>query len=339
MSGFVLKFLNLFKNKKASKTEISITRWDQSYSISPEEFDHFAFKSGDQLTVKPRNAKSQLFKTPDGNLHIKTSKGTAIRIPPTMTLTPFNEYLIPEHLCVLTGAGTHTLEPIGRSHIANYQKYMQLWPEMTFLEIGCGIGRDAFQILPLLNHVGKFIGIDVTHDSIAWLQKNISSKHPNFTFYHFDAQHELYNPLGSKKSFDFKLPVKDSSVDRIALGSVFTHLFEDEIIHYLSEMRRVLKTGGQAYATFFLYEDNAVLASRTKSATPFNLRFEHPYGDGCYVNDPVYKTGAVAYTHEAIQRMIHKTGLKLTRPLIRGSWSGLFQDSDDGQDVAILELL
>jgi ubiquinone/menaquinone biosynthesis C-methylase UbiE len=253
-----------------------------------------------------------------------------------MILTPFNGYLIPEHLCILTGAGTHTLEPIGQKHISNYIKYMGLWPEMTFLEIGCGLGRDAFQILPILNHSGKYIGVDVTHDAIAWLKKNITSAHPNFTFYHFDAEHELYNPLGAKKSSDFSLPVEDHSVDRIALGSVFTHLFEDEIVHYLREIKRVLQPEGLAYATFFLYTDDAVNASRSQSMTPFNLRFEHSNGNGCFVNDPVYKTGAVAYTHEAILRMIDKAGLKLVSPLIRGCWSGLFPNSDDGQDVAIL---
>ncbi|MFH1066667.1 MAG: class I SAM-dependent methyltransferase [bacterium] len=253
-----------------------------------------------------------------------------------MILTPYKQYEIPEHLCVLTGAGSDTLDPIGRKHVENYAKYMGLWPEMTFLEIGCGIGRDAFQMLLILSHSGKYIGIDVTRDSIAWLQKNITRQHPNFEFYHFDAKHELYNPLGLKTSHDFKLPVADGSVDRIALGSVFTHLFEDEIIHYLKEIKRALNPNGLAYATFFLYSQEAIAASRAKSRTPFNLRFEHPHGDGCFANDANYKTGAVAYTDEAIKRMIGYAGLKLVRPYIKGAWSGLYSDADDGQEVAIL---
>jgi SAM-dependent methyltransferase len=191
-------------------------------------------------------------------------------------------------------------------------------------------------MVPFLNKKGKYIGIDVTRDSIVWLQKNITPHHPNFTFHHFDAKHELYNPLGSKTSFDFRFPVEDQSVDRIAVGSVFTHLFEDEVVHYMKEIKRVLKPDGLAYATFFLYADDAITASRKKSATSFNLRFEHPYGDGCFVNDATYKTGAVAYTHDAILRMMNKANLKLSKPLIRGYWSGLFSNSDDGQDVAIL---
>jgi ubiquinone/menaquinone biosynthesis C-methylase UbiE len=325
----------LIAGETNSKTQIEVLRKNQKYLIAPEEFDYFDFQSGDQLIVKPAE---QLLKTPDGHLHVKTQQGMAIRIPEQITLTPFNNFFIPEHLCILTGAGSHALQTIGQKHIENYIKYMGLWPEMTFLEIGCGIGRDAFQLLSILNPSGKYIGVDVTRDSIVWLQKNITSICPNFLFYHFDAKHELYNPLGSKKSTDFALPAEDQSVDRIALGSVFTHLFEDEIVHYLFEIKRVLKPDGLAYATFFIYEDEAIRASRINNATPFNLRFEHPYGQGCFVNDPVYKTGAVSYTYEALTRMINKAGLKLVHPLIRGCWSGLFQDSDDGQDVAILGL-
>lgn len=328
--------LSLLNREKKPKITIAIKRNNHTFEISPEEFDSFTFKTGDQLSILPEVSTSLLFRTPDGSLHYRTNQDCSIRIPSTMTLSSYKDYLIPEHLCILTGAGTHTLDPIGQKHIDNYHKYMGLWSEMVFLEIGCGIGRDVFQLLPIIQDKGNYVGIDVTQDSIQWLKKNVGEKHPNFSFYHFDAAHELYNPLGKKKSLDFHLPVQNNTIDRIALGSVFTHLFEDEVVHYLHEIKRALKPDGLAYATFFLYEDVAISASRKKSCTPFNLRFEHPNGEGCYVNDPVYKTGAVAYTKEAILRMIDKAGLKLAKPMIRGSWSGLFPDSDDGQDVAIL---
>ena len=135
---------------------------------------------------------------------------------------------------------------------------------------------------------------------------------------------------------DFKLPVADGSIDRIALGSVFTHLFEEEIVHYMREIRRVLKPDGLAYATFFLYSDETVAASRKNNLTGFNLRFEHTYGDGCFVNDLSYPTGAVAYTDEAMRRMINRAGLYLDRPYLKGWWSGVHAVPDDGQEVAIL---
>src|SRR6185369_9447492 len=97
--------------------------------------------------------------------------------------------------------------------------------------------------------------------------------------------HELYNPFGTKTTQDLVLPAADASVDRVLLGSVFTHLFESELLHYMKEIRRVLKPSGLAYATFFLYSNETIAATRRTDRTPFKLRFEYPWGDGCYIND------------------------------------------------------
>jgi hypothetical protein len=50
----------------------------------------------------------------------------------------------------------------------------------------------------------------------------------------------------------------------------------------------VLKRDGLAYATFFLYSEAAVAASRQVKRVA--LTFEHSNGDGCFVNDPDYPT-------------------------------------------------
>ena len=230
------------------------------------------------------------------------------------------------------------MEPIGKAHIANYEKFMGLAADMTILEIGCGIGRDALQFIDILHAPGRYIGIDVTRDSIEWCGKNITARYPNFEFHHVDIKHELYNPLGTRTTQDIVLPAADASVDRIVLGSIFTHLFEDEIVHYLSEIARVLKPSGLTYATFFLYSQETVAAGRKTDRTPFKLRFEHPFGDGCYVNDAEYPTGAVAYTDEIMQKMIVRSGLALEQPYLKGWWSGAFEDAVDGQEVAILSV-
>lgn len=329
-------FLSLSCLSMTYGLQLKITDGLHQTIIDIEEFENFPFVSGEQLILVPQIEAAALPTTPDGHKHVLLSNGKAVRIPPQMILTPFKEYLIPEHLCLLTGAGSSTLDGIGRKHVENYVKYMGLWPEMTFLEIGCGIGRDVFQLLPLLETNGKYIGIDVTRDAINWLDKNVSSMHSNFQFFHFDAWHQLYNPCGTMKSSDFALPASDHSVDRIALGSVFTHLFEDEVVHYLKEIKRVLAPDGRVYATFFLFDEKTIKASRSKSQTPFNLRFEYPYADGCYVNDPVFPTGAVAYNYSTLQRMFNEAGLKLAAPLVHGAWSGAYDDADDGQEVAIL---
>jgi ubiquinone/menaquinone biosynthesis C-methylase UbiE len=295
----------------------------------------FDFVDGDEISFEPPEFAVGLHKTPDENSHI-ANEDMRIRLPRKMVMSEHNGYRFPEHLVVLTGAGTATLDVFGQAHIASYQKFMGIEPDMTILEIGCGIGRDAFQFMNILGKDGRYIGVDVTWDSINWCQRNITPKYPNFEFHHFDAKHELYNPLGTKTSMDFRLPAADQSVDRICAGSVFTHLFEDEIIHYMREIGRVLKPGGLAYTSIFLYSPEAIAASRKNKVTHNNLMFEHAFADGCYVNDPGYPTGAVAFTDEAMQRMMSAAGVKLARPYLRGAWSGLHEEHDDGQDVAIL---
>lgn len=317
---------------------IVVSRGNRRVIIRPHEFDNFAFLSGDELALIPARLTRQVSVAPDGTRQVLIDDGKAIRLPSRIELFEYKGYKLPVHLVTLTGAGPETWEAIGKAHVANYAKFVGLAPDMTVLEIGCGIGRDALQFLDVLGSDGRYIGVDVTRDSISWCQKNISRSHPNYEFHHFDAKHELYNPLGTKTTRDFVLPAADRSVDLVALGSIFTHLFEDEVVHYMKEIARVLKLSGLAYATFFLYSEETIAAARRTDRTPFKLRFEHPYGDGCYINDAAYPTGAVAYTDAAMRKMISQAGLDLGRPYLKGWWSGAYEVADDGQEVAILSV-
>jgi len=317
---------------------IAVHRNGGVISVAPTKFDEFECKSGDVLSIEPPAAAAAQLRTPDGHYHIQIGPDIGLRIPPSINLIPFKGFMVPEHLLALTGAGFDTFDAIGKAHIANHTKFMGLDPDMTFVEIGSGIGRDAFQLLDIIGPNGRYMGIDVQRESIVWCQQNITKRHPNFEFVHFNAYHELHNPLSAKTTMDFRIPLPDRSVDRVAAGSVLTHIFRDEVTHYMKEIARVLKPDGLAYLTFFLYTEEAVAASRRNNLTPYNLRFEHAYGPGCYINDPAYPTGAVAYTPEAMQAMIDESGLKLARPYLKGLWSGLYADGDDGQDVAVLRI-
>lgn len=315
---------------------ILVTRGDFYCVIDPIFFEDFGFQTGDDLAVIPADEAARLPRTCDGYTLIEIKKGHSIRVPSRIELFEFKGFRIPIHLVALTGAGPETLDDLGKAHVANYQKFMGLQSGMTILEIGCGIGRDAFQLIDLLDGSGRYIGVDVTRDSIAWCQKNVSARYNNFTFHHFDAVNELYNPMGTKTTMEFQLPVAESAVDRIFLASVFTHLLEDEIVHYLSEFRRVLKPSGLIYASFFLYSEQAIAAAERTNRTPWKAKFDQVYGNGFYGNDPNYPRAAVAFTDEAMRRMIRKAGLRLTRPYVKGSWCGLHDDPEDGQDAAIL---
>ena len=215
---------------------------------------------------------------------------------------------------------------------------MGLLSDMSILDFSCGIGRDAMQFEDRLGPDGQYIGLDVTRDAIAWCRQNIGKKNPNFVFHHFDAENEVYNPLGARTTLDFELPVESRSIDRVVLGSVFTHLFEEEVRHYLREIARVLKPDGLSYATFFLYSDKTITYARDTNLTPFDLRFEHAGGPGSYVNDPQYPRSAVAFTEDLMNDMIGDAGLRLNRPFLKGWWSGAHKEADEGQEAAVLAL-
>lgn len=316
---------------------IVVQRGSEQCALTPGLFDDFEFQHGDELQIVPGDKAARLIRTPEGDVHIRARDGRGIRVPRKMEFTSFRSYQMPEHLARLTGAGSETFERLGAAHIANYRKYVGLEAGMTFLEIGSGMGRDAFPLIDVLGPTGKYVGIDVQRESIVWCQKNISRDHPNFQFVHFNAAHELHNPLGAKTTLDYPLPAAERSIDRVAMQSVLTHIFEDEAVHYLREIARVLKADGLAYVTFLLYSEDIVAASRKNNLTAYGLRFEHKYADGCYVDNAQYPTGGVAYTDEAMQRMINKAGLRLVRPYLKGQWSGYHANADDdGQDVAIL---
>ena len=247
----------------------------------------------------------------------------------------FRGYEIPIDLMMLTGGGPDTFEVISDMHINNLKKHVEIGAGHSVLEIGCGIGRDAIPLIDVIGSKGTYLGVDIIKPSIDWCQKHISEKNKNFAFCHFDVRDQLHNSSGKLLTREIKLPVQEDSIDRIILQSVFTHMFPFDIQHYLKEFGRVLKKGGLIYATVFLYNDEIIDSARRTNLTPFNLRFEHELIAGIRLNDPVYPTGAVAYTQLFINSLLEGSGLFYARTL-NGGWSGYYKDPDDGQDVLIL---
>ena len=315
--------------------KIKIERGGQSGLIDPAWFEDFPMQEGDLLAPWPASVSAEAPIT-WGDANIRIGEGYAIRVPARWETCEFRGFRMPAHLVRLTGAGPETLEPIGHRHIENYKKHTGLTPGMTIVDIGCGIGRDAFHLLDYLDQDGSYIGIDVTRDSIVWCQKNITARDRRFTFHHADAFSELYNPHGAKSTKDIPLPAADQSVDRIVLASVFTHLLEDEVQHYLAEFKRVLKPSGLVYANFFLYSPEALASAAQNGNTAWTATFANHFGGGVYGNDPDYPRGAVAYSDEAMRRLIEGAGLHLHRPFLKGWWSGLHAEPEDGQDAAII---
>jgi len=244
----------------------------------------------------------------------------------------FEGFAIPHNLAILTGGGEETWAGISAAHLAAYARYCPLAAGHDVLEVGCGVGRDAIPLTRVLGPDGSYVGVDVSDPSIVWCQENITLRHPNFRFAHLNIRSEFYNPNGSLSGRDITLPVPTGSIDRIILQSVFTHMFEADITHFLSEFRRVLRDNGRVFASFFILGEESV---RLAGATPDVLTFAHAHEDGCRINDPGSPEAAVAYTPAALRRMVRRTGLRLDQPVHLGSWCGR-PGVADGQDIAIL---
>jgi len=246
---------------------------------------------------------------------------------------PFEGFDIPLDLAILTGGGAETWQGISAAHLAAYERYCPIRTGHDVLEVGCGVGRDAIPLTRVVGATGSYLGVDVSGPSIAWCQEHITAQHPNFDFAHLDIRSEFYNPHGAQVGHEIALPVASSSVDRIILQSVFTHMFEPDITHFLREFRRVLRRHGRVFASFFVLGEESM---RLAAATPDVLKFAHVHGDGCRVNDLGYAEAAVGYTPDALGRMVRRGGFTFDQPVHLGSWCGR-AGVVDGQDIAILK--
>jgi SAM-dependent methyltransferase len=257
---------------------------------------------------------------------------------PRMESFAYHEFEIPERLAVLTGGGGALFDAVANDQLSILQRLTPIEPYHNVLEIGCGIGKVAIPLAKMLAPNARYYGVDVIRDSIEWCQSNIAPRYPNFEFIHVDAESAMYNPKGTSQPTDTRLEIPDNSIDRVLLYSVFTHLFEPDIRNYLSEFRRLLKPTGAILATWFVLDDAALAAVRSKpSPLGSFIRFPYRISMGCYVNDISAPHGAVGYTMSCIGQMAVDAGF-LISDIRWGYWCGCRDSTGGGgQDTIILK--
>ena len=110
---------------------------------------------------------------------------------------------------------------------------------------------------------GRYCGLDVNAEAIAWCRENIATRHPRFEFEYVDAHNSFYNPLGTVRAETYRFPYDNASFDFVVASSLFTHLVWAETRNYVAETRRVLRSNGRALFTFFLLtpESEELMAS------------------------------------------------------------------------------
>ena len=176
----------------------------------------------------------------------------------------------------------------------------------------------ALPLTEYLNPGGSYLGFDVVDRSVAWCRRNISERHPNFTFHHMDVFNRRYNPAGTVKASSYTFPLEDRSLDFVFLTSVFTHMFPEDSRRYLHEIARLLRPGGRLLATFFLLNESQ---ERRRAGSLNQIDFRFP-GDGYRTRDEAVPESAIAVQEETVRDLFAGAGLELRDPIRFGVWSG-----------------
>ncbi|MFN2615312.1 MAG: class I SAM-dependent methyltransferase [Actinomycetota bacterium] len=220
---------------------------------------------------------------------------------------------------------------VGDESVEDLRKRAGLDEGSVVVDIGCGYGRLAHALLRWPEFRGRYIGLDILPKHIDWCARELAPLRDGFTFTCIDVKNDRYNPRGSVKGARVKLPVPSGSADVVAMFSVFTHLYPDDVVHYIAEVARLLKADGKAYLTFLLLNDEwRARAERDEPAYPL----PHELTSFCRymsADDPLH---AIAYDEAWVQDQLEGAGLSPT--VEHGSWTGR-EGSSSFQDTVVAE--
>lgn len=225
------------------------------------------------------------------------------------------EALVPPRRMIFIGTGHY--KATGDEFLRYFIQFGDITPQSAVLDVGSGIGRMALPLTSYLSPQGRYEGFDIDAHGIRWCQKNFTPRFPNFNFQCADIYNKMYNPRGKVVSTGYVFPYPGDSFDFVFLTSVFTHMFPDDVSHYISEISRVLKPGGRVLATFFLSnEESRRLVESGKSV----LDLSHEV-DGYFTVNPDLPEGAISLRESFVRDSHEKYGLQI-ETIKYGNWCG-----------------
>jgi SAM-dependent methyltransferase len=142
-------------------------------------------------------------------------------------------YPLPEAMSRAVGGEFHALGQMEKQILIGYG----LKPEHTLVDVGCGSGRLAKQLVSYLTS-GRVLGTDVVPELLDYARIGCP---PTWQFALVE---------------DIRIPFPKHDADFASFFSVFTHLLHEETYCYLAEARRVVKPGGLIVFSFLEFEHN-----------------------------------------------------------------------------------
>lgn len=212
---------------------------------------------------------------------------------------------------------------VGAQLVRHLQDHAALQPSDRVLDIGCGNGRVAEQLSPLLAQGGRYVGFDLSPAGVRACRRRFAGQ-PHMVFEHLDVWNGEYNAHGRLKEDEVVFPAADRSVDLAFATSVFTHMRMPGMRRYLAEAARVLKPGGRLAFTAF------ALTPERQASQVFAFQ---PFDETSMIIDPRSPERAIGHQRPAIEAAVAEAGLTLTK-----SHNGLWAqpaDYDGGQDLFV----
>ncbi len=186
------------------------------------------------------------------------------------------------------------------------------------MDVGCGYGRIAYALIQG-GFSGRYLGCDILAKHVVWLQQHVAPElGGRFQFHHLDAKNDRYNPDGRIPATEATLPRPPEPPALVFAFSLFTHMYGEEIAHYVREIASAMTGGSTLWATFFAWNEEAErAAAKGRAAYPMPHRLT-PFCRYHDADDPLH---AIAFDEDWIRALFAAEGLKI-REVIWGSWCG-----------------
>lgn len=233
-----------------------------------------------------------------------------------MTITPTVIPLPPRELRFMNENDAGVVE-VG-SALAEQLYRLGLSRDGLVLDVGFGYGRLAIGLMHT-GFQGTYCGFEVLKKQANWCIKNLAPLFDGrYRFRHLDIYNGRYNPNGTVQPSQVRFPARPQSQDMVALFSVFTHMYVDDIRIYLREIQRVLRPGrGLAATTWFVWDESMQEAIRAPERNHPMVHVLDPVTRYADATDPLR---AICHREDVVRRLIAEAGLEL-HTFERGTWA------------------